>query len=47
VNNDGKMDLFVSNDTVPNFLYMNRGGSFEETGLAAEVAYSTRDQPFQ
>jgi hypothetical protein len=40
VNNDGKMDLFVSNDTAPNFLYMNRGGSFEETGLAAEVAYS-------
>ena len=40
VNNDGRMDLFVSNDTVPNFLFMNRGGSFEETGLAAEVAYS-------
>lgn len=40
VNNDGKMDLFVSNDTVPNFLYINRGGTFEETGLAAEVAYS-------
>jgi len=40
VKNDGKMDLFVSNDTVPNFLFMNRGGSFEETGLAAEVAYS-------
>ena len=40
VNNDGKMDLFVSNDTVPNFLYMNRGGTFDEVGLAAEVAYS-------
>ena len=40
VNNDGKMDLFVSNDTVPNSLYMNRGGTFEEVGLAAEVAYS-------
>src|ERR1019366_7208682 len=40
INNDGKMDLFVSNDTVPNFLYVNRGGSFEESGLAAEVAYS-------
>ena len=33
VNGDGKMDLFVSNDTVPNFLFMNRGGIFEETGL--------------
>jgi hypothetical protein len=40
VNNDGKMDLFVSNDTVPNFLYINHGGRFEEVGLAAEVAYS-------
>ena len=40
VNNDGKMDLFVANDTVSNFLYMNRGGSFEETGLVSEVAYS-------
>jgi hypothetical protein len=40
LNNDGKMDLFVANDTVPNFLFMNRGGRFEETGLAADVAYS-------
>ncbi len=40
VNNDGRMDLFVSNDTVANFLLMNRGGRFEETGLAADVAYS-------
>jgi hypothetical protein len=40
-NNDGRMDLFVSNDTVPNFLLMNRGGGkWEETGLAADVAYS-------
>ena len=40
LNNDGRMDLFVSNDTVANFLFMNRGGRFEETGLAADVAYS-------
>jgi hypothetical protein len=41
LNNDGRMDLFVSNDTVANFLFMNRGGGrFEETGLAADVAYS-------
>lgn len=40
VNNDGWMDLFVSNDTVPDFLYMNRGGKFEETALEADVAYS-------
>lgn len=39
-NNDGRMDLFVSNDTVENYLFMNRGGKFEETGLMANVAYS-------
>jgi enediyne biosynthesis protein E4 len=40
INNDGRMDLFVANDTVANFLFMNRGGRFEEIGLAADVAYS-------
>jgi hypothetical protein len=41
LNGDGLMDLFVSNDTVANFLFMNRGsGKFEETGFAAGVAYS-------
>jgi hypothetical protein len=40
VNNDGRMDLFVTNDTVANFLFINRGGRFEETGLTADVAYS-------
>jgi enediyne biosynthesis protein E4 len=40
-NNDGHVDLFVSNDTVGDFLFMNRGGKFEETGLFANVAYST------
>jgi hypothetical protein len=41
LNNDGLMDLFVSNDTVPNFVFMNRGkGRFEETGNFAGVAYS-------
>ncbi|HEY1985964.1 MAG TPA: CRTAC1 family protein [Terracidiphilus sp.] len=39
--NDGRMDLFVSNDSVGNFLFMNRGRTFEETGLTANVAYST------
>ena len=33
INNDGRMDLFVSNDTVANFLFANRGkGKFEEIG---------------
>jgi hypothetical protein len=40
LNNDGWLDLFVANDTVANFLFMNRGGRFEEVGLAADVAYS-------
>ena len=41
LDNDGRMDLFVSNDTVANFLFMNRGGGkFEENGFAAGVAYS-------
>jgi hypothetical protein len=40
INNDGRMDLFVSNDTMANFLFVNRGGRFEEMGLAADVGYS-------
>jgi hypothetical protein len=41
VNNDGWMDLFVANDTVANFLFVNkRNGKFEEVGLGAGVAYS-------
>src|SRR5580700_10718217 len=40
VNNDGWMDLFVGNDTVPNFLFANRGkGRFEEMGTLAGVGY--------
>jgi enediyne biosynthesis protein E4 len=40
VNNDGYLDLFVANDTVANFLFINKGGRrFEEIGLAAGVAY--------
>lgn len=36
---DGTPDIFVTNDTEPNFLYMNRGGGrFEEVGMRAGVA---------
>src|SRR6266576_806584 len=41
INNDGLMDLWVSNDTVPNFLFVNRGkGRFDEIATTAGVAYS-------
>jgi len=41
INNDGRMDLFVANDTVANFLFMNRGGGrFEQIADQAGVAYS-------
>jgi hypothetical protein len=40
LNNDGKMDLFVANDTVQNFLYFNRGnGKFEEVAAFAGVGF--------
>jgi len=46
LDNDGRMDLFVANDTVANFLFMNRGGGhFEEIGLQAGVAYSAEGRP--
>ena len=41
INNDGCMDLFVANDTVANFLFLNKkNGKFEEIGLDSGVAYS-------
>lgn len=46
VNNDGRMDLYVTNDTVPNSLFANRGhGKFEEIGLLAGVALSAFGKP--
>ena len=39
--NDGWLDLFVTNDTEPNRLYRNNhNGTFTETALSAGVAYS-------
>lgn len=36
---DGRMDILVTNDTLPNFLFHNEGnGRFQEVGLAAGVA---------
>jgi hypothetical protein len=41
INNDGWMDLFVGDDTDPNFLWANRGkGRFEEIGAFSGVGYN-------
>ncbi|MEP6539218.1 MAG: CRTAC1 family protein [Bryobacteraceae bacterium] len=38
---DGKLDVFVANDTVPNFLFHNEGGGrFRQAGLQAGVAFN-------
>ncbi len=40
-NDDGWTDVFVANDTEPNFLYLNqRDGTFKEVGLLYGVAYN-------
>ena len=46
IDNDGRMDLFVANDTMPNFLFANRGkGKFEEIALDVGVAYDEGGRP--
>ncbi len=40
-NGDGWMDVFIANDTEPNFLFLNQGnGTFKEVGLEYGVAYN-------
>lgn len=44
-NGDGWQDVFVANDTDPNFLFLNRAGkTFEEVGLEMGVAYNENAQ---
>lgn len=46
VNNDGWMDLFVANDTVENFLFLNKkNGKFTDIGLESGVAFSQEGRP--
>jgi hypothetical protein len=43
---DGLMDIFVANDSVPNFLFHNLGqGKFEEVGILAGVALDDDGRP--
>jgi len=39
INEDGLLDLVVANDTVRNFLFLNRGGVFEELGVETGLAF--------
>jgi hypothetical protein len=42
-NNNGRMDVFIANDTEPNFLFLNQGdGTFKEVGLEYGVAYNAQ-----
>jgi enediyne biosynthesis protein E4 len=44
--NDGFADVFVANDTLPNFLFRNNGhGVFEEAALNAGVAFNDSGRP--
>jgi enediyne biosynthesis protein E4 len=51
INNDGRMDLFVANDTVQNFLFVNRGPgangkwNWDEIALQAGVGFSESGRP--
>ena len=39
LNNDGKVDLVVANDSTPNYLYLNKGnGTFEDDSYASGYA---------
>jgi enediyne biosynthesis protein E4 len=44
---DGHVDIFVANDSMPEFLYHNKGnGTFEEVGLMAGVAVDGNGRTF-
>jgi hypothetical protein len=39
INNDGKIDLLVGNDSTPNYMYLNKGdGTFEDVSYASGFA---------
>ncbi len=45
INNDGKIDLLVGNDSTPNYLYLNKGdGTFEDVSYASGFAVNGAGQ---
>jgi tetratricopeptide (TPR) repeat protein len=42
---DGRLDIFVANDTQPNFLFHNEGGKYREMAVEAGVAYNADGKP--
>lgn len=46
VDEDGKQDVYVANDTLENHLYLNRGsGRFDEVGMTRGVAVDDQGKP--
>lgn len=45
LNGDGRIDLYVSNDLCPNFLFLNRGdGTFQDVTDSSGAGYGTRGE---
>lgn len=40
LDDDGDLDLYIANDSLPNFLYRNDGGRFTEVGTISGAAYT-------
>jgi hypothetical protein len=44
VNDDGKVNLLVANDSTPNYLYLNKGdGTFKDASFSSIQTTSPRD----